>query len=140
MGEYKQPKLTPKLTADILIEFEKDSKMVGIVLIERKNPPLGWALPGGFVDYGESLEQTAIREAKEETSLDVKLVRQFHTYSEPLRDPRHHTVTAVYIAKATGIPKACDDAKNIGIFTRETLPALVFDHSQILNDYFNKRY
>ena len=136
MGEYKQP----KLTVDILIEFEKDSKIAGIVLIERKNPPLGWALPGGFVDYGESLEQTAIREAKEETSLDVKLVRQFHTYSEPLRDPRHHTVTAVYIAKATGTPKACDDAKNIGIFTRETLPALVFDHSQILNDYFNKRY
>ncbi|MBI2645792.1 MAG: NUDIX hydrolase [Deltaproteobacteria bacterium] len=136
MVEYKQP----KLTVDILIEFEKGSKTVGIILIERKNPPLGWALPGGFVDYGESLEQTAIREAKEETSLDVKLIRQFHTYSEPLRDPRHHTVTAVYIAKATGIPKACDDAKEIGIFTRETLPPLVFDHAQILNDYFSKKY
>ena len=134
--EYKQP----KLTVDILIEFEKDSKGMGIVLIERKNPPLGWALPGGFVDYGESLEQTAIREAKEETSLDIKLVRQFHTYSEPLRDPRHHSVTVVYIARATGMPKACDDAKAIGIFTRETLPLLVFDHSQILNDYFSKKY
>ncbi len=136
MPEYKQP----KLTVDILIELEKDSKVIGIVLIERKNPPLGWALPGGFVDYGESLEQTAIREAKEETSLDVKLVRQFHTYSEPLRDPRHHTVTAVYIAKATGTPKACDDAKTVGIFTRESLPPLVFDHTQILNDFFSKKY
>src|SRR3989338_5842212 len=134
--EYKQP----KLTVDILIEFEKDSKGMGIVLIERKNPPLGWALPGGFVDYGESLEQTAIREAKEETSLDVTLIRQLHTYSEPSRDPRHHTVTAVYIAKASGIPKAMDDAKNVGIFTKDQLPPLVFDHIHILNDYFSKRY
>lgn len=129
--EYKQP----KLTVDIIIEVKQ-----GIVLIERKNPPLGWALPGGFVDYGESLEETAVREAKEETSLDVKLIRQFHTYSEPIRDPRHHTVTAVYIAEATGVPKACDDAKNIGVYTQKTLPPLVFDHSQILHDYFSKKY
>ena len=92
------------------------------------------------MDYGESLEQTAIREAKEETSLDVTLIRQLHTYSEPSRDPRHHTVTAVYIAKASGIPKAMDDAKNVGIFTKDQLPPLVFDHIHILNDYFSKRY
>ncbi|HBQ21112.1 MAG: NUDIX hydrolase [Deltaproteobacteria bacterium GWA2_38_16] len=133
--QYKQP----KLTCDIIIEMSYQGK-TGIVLIERKNPPLGWALPGGFVDYGESLEQTAIREAKEETSLDVTLIRQLHTYSEPSRDPRHHTVTAVYIAKASGIPKAMDDAKNVGIFTKDQLPPLVFDHIHILNDYFSKRY
>jgi len=135
MMQYKQP----KLTCDIIIEMSYQGK-TGIVLIERKNPPLGWALPGGFVDYGESLEQTAIREAKEETSLDVTLIRQLHTYSEPSRDPRHHTVTAVYIAKASGIPKAMDDAKNVGIFTKDQLPPLVFDHIHILNDYFSKRY
>ena len=88
-----------------------------IILIERKNPPYGWALPGGYVDYGESLENAAIREAKEETSMDVRLVEQFHAYSNPERDKRHHTVSMVFIAKPERdqIPKACDDAKNIAI-------------------------
>lgn len=126
----------PIPTADIIIEFEDK----GIILIKRKNPPYGWAIPGGFVDYGESLEETAIREAKEETSLDVTLIKQFHTYSDPQRDPRHHTITTVYIAKATGIPKADDDAGEIGIFTQETLPQnLAFDHEKILKDYFSFR-
>ncbi len=122
----------PLVTVDIIIEIN-DS----VVLIERKNPPHGWALPGGFVDYGESLETSAIREAMEETSLNVKLVEQFHSYSDPDRDPRHHTVTTVFIAKASGKPKAEDDAKNIGVFTESTLPLpVVFDHGKILNDYF----
>ncbi len=122
----------PIPTVDIIIETEK-----GIVLIKRKNPPYGWAIPGGFVDYGESLEEAAIREAKEETGLDVELVRQFHTYSNPNRDPRQHTITTVYIAKAKGVPKAGDDAADLGIFTQDNLPSpLVFDHSQILADYF----
>jgi len=127
----------PIPTVDIIIEIESK----GIVLIERKNPPYGWAIPGGFLDYGESLEKAALREAKEETNLDVELARQFHTYSDPKRDPRHHSISTVYIAKAKGIPKAKDDALEIGIFTESNLPdEIAFDHRSILNDYFKKRY
>ncbi len=124
----------PIPTVDIIIEI--DSK--GIILIKRKNPPYGWAIPGGFVDYGESLEGAALREAKEETNLDVQLVKQFHTYSDPKRDPRHHSISTVYIAKAKGIPKAKDDALEIGIFNESNLPEeIAFDHREILNDYFH---
>ena len=123
----------PIPTVDIIIEIESK----GIVLIKRKNPPFGWALPGGFVDYGESLEEGAIREAKEETDLDVKLTQQFHTYSNPNRDSRHHSISTVYIAKAKGVPQAKDDAIEIGIFNQSNLPAeIAFDHRSILNDYF----
>ena len=112
----------------------------GIVLIKRKNPPCGWALPGGFVDYGESLEEAAVREAKEETDLDVKPIRQFHTYSDPARDPRHHSISTVYIAKAKGTPQAGDDAADIGIFNESGLPdAIAFDHRSILRDYFKSK-
>ena len=122
----------PLVTVDIIIEL--DNK---IILIERANPPLGWALPGGFVDYGESLEAAALREAKEETSLDIDLIEQFHTYSDPDRDPRQHTITTVYIAKSTGILKADDDAKNAGFFQEYNLPyPIVFDHEKIIKDYF----
>ena len=108
-----------------------------IVLIERKNPPHGWALPGGFVDYGESLERAAAREAKEETSLDVVLTEQFYTYSDPSRDARHHTVSTVFIATAKGAPRGADDAKAAQLFHQDYLPApLVFDHGKILDDYF----
>ena len=107
MGEKYR---NPLLTVDIIIEIVER----GIVLIERKNPPHGWAFPGGFVDYGESLEKAAVREAKEETSLDVTLTEQFYTYSDPDRDPRHHTVSTVYIAAADGMPRGADDAKEIG--------------------------
>jgi len=128
--------LNPLLTVDIIIEVAGG----GIVLIERKNPPHGWALPGGFVDYGESLERAALREAREETTLDVKLVEQFHTYSDPRRDPRHHTVSTVFIAAGQGIPRAADDAKRAQIFTERNLPApIVFDHPEILNNYFHYR-
>jgi len=126
----------PLLTVDAIIETEG-----GIVLIKRKNPPPGWAIPGGFVDYGETLEEAVCREMKEETGLDVSLVRQFHTYSDPERDPRHHTVTTLFIATATGRPVAGDDAKEAEIFTRDNLPEdIAFDHRQVLEDYFNKRY
>ncbi len=128
----KQKYRNPLLTIDIIIEIDG-----WIVLIERKNPPYGWALPGGFVDYGESLEASAAREAKEETSLNIKLKEQFHTYSDPDRDPRHHTVTTVFIARATGIPKAADDAKKAKTFTENNLPTpIVFDHEKIISDYF----
>jgi ADP-ribose pyrophosphatase YjhB (NUDIX family) len=124
----------PIPTVDIIIEIESE----GIVLIKRKNPPHGWAIPGGFVDYGESLEEAAIREAKEETNLDVELRMQFHTYSDPDRDPRHHSVSTVYIAKGKGIPKAKDDALEVGIFAESNLPGqIAFDHRSILKDYFN---
>ena len=126
----------PLLTVDAIIETNG-----GIVLIKRKNPPLGWAIPGGFVDYGETIESAVVREAKEETSLDISLVRQFHTYSAPERDPRHHTVSTVFIAKADGKPVAADDAEDSGVFTRENLPQdIVFDHRQILEDYFTDKY
>lgn len=129
-----QDRRNPFLTIDIIIEVEGR----GIVLIERKNPPHGWALPGGFVDYGESLEAAAVREAREETSLDVKLVEQFHTYSDPTRDPRHHTVSTIFIAKAAGDPRGADDARRAQIFSENNLPSpLAFDHTQILRDYFD---
>lgn len=132
MGGYQNP--LP--TVDIIIEI--GSK--GIVLIKRKNPPFGWAIPGGFVDYGESLEEAAIREAKEETDLDVKLDKQLHTYSDPERDPRHHSISTVYVAKAKGKPRARDDAIEIGFFNESNLPdEIAFDHRSILKDYFNMK-
>ena len=124
----------PIPTVDIIIEIEPK----GVVLIRRKNPPYGWAIPGGFVDYGESLEEAAIREAKEETNLDVELRAQFHTYSDPNRDPRHHTISTLYVAKANGKPEAQDDALEIGIYSESDLPdEIAFDHRSILDDYFN---
>jgi len=122
----------PLVTVDIIIEIGRE-----IVLIQRANPPLGWALPGGFVDYGEPLELAAVREAREETSLDVELLEQFHTYSDPERDPRHHSISTVFIATASGVPGAADDARSVGLFTQDTLPKpLVFDHAEIVSDYF----
>jgi 8-oxo-dGTP diphosphatase len=131
--------ITPLLAADILIELV-DQANRPFVLIERAFPPYGWAVPGGFVDVGETLEQAAIREAKEETCLDISLTVLLGIYSNPNRDPRNHTVTAVYIAEATGMPQAADDAKNFGIFTFDNLPTmLAFDHAQVLADYQNYR-
>jgi len=129
-------KKEPRITADIIIELEDR----GIVLIKRKNPPVGWALPGGFLDYGESLEDCAIREAKEETSLDIELKGQFHTYSTLDRDPRWHTVTMVFVATSSGVPKASTDASEIEVFKRNKIPKdLVFDHNKILEDYFKAK-
>lgn len=123
----------PTPTVDIIIEVEEG----GIILIMRKNEPIGWAIPGGFVDYGESLEDAAIREAREETSLDVTLTGQLHTYSKPDRDPRQHTISTVFTAEGRGNPRAADDAAEIGIFTEDTLPdSIMFDHREILSDYF----
>ena len=133
----------PAPTVDIIIEVD-DGQGAGekrIVLIKRKNPPLGWALPGGFVDYGETIEAAAVREALEETSMPVTLVRQFHTYSEPVRDPRRHTITTVFIATANGAPKGADDASEARVFSIDALPQpIAFDHADILRDYREGRY
>lgn len=128
MGVHRNP--LP--TVDIIIELKG-----GIVLIERKNPPPGWAIPGGFVDEGESLEDAARREALEETSLRVRLKCQLHAYSDPKRDPRFHTVSVVFVAEAEGTPRAEDDAKNVAVFSEADIPKnLAFDHARILSDYF----
>ncbi len=127
--------ITPLLAADAIIQLI-DQPGRPFVLIERAYPPYGWAIPGGFVDVGETLENAAIREAKEETSLDISLTALLGMYSNPKRDNRNHTVTAVYIAEATGLPCAADDAKNFGLFTFANLPAeLAFDHALVLADF-----
>jgi len=127
--------VTPLLTVDIIIELPHLND-TPIVLIERRYPPHGWALPGGFVDMGESLESAAIREAKEETSLDITLKILLGCYSDPSRDKRLHTASAVYIAQAMGKPAAADDAKNLAIYCLNDIPdKLAFDHEQIVSDY-----
>lgn len=121
----------PAPTVDVIIEI--DGK---IVLIERKNEPHGWAIPGGFVDYGERVERAAVREAKEETTLDVTLSELLYVYSDPSRDPRLHTMSTVFIATATGTPEGADDALDARLFSLDALPSLMcFDHGQIIADY-----
>lgn len=130
----------PTPTVDIIIELV-DRRDRPIVLIERQNPPLGWAIPGGFVDYGESVETAAKREALEEVSLAVELIEQFHVYSAPDRDLRQHTISIVFLATAKGEPSAADDAKNLQVFAPWEIPHnLCFDHDRILDDYLRYRY
>ncbi|GAB6060866.1 NUDIX domain-containing protein [Desulfonatronum parangueonense] len=133
-AELLEDYLNPVPTVDILINIPGK----GIVLIERRNPPPGWALPGGFIDHGESAEQAAVREAREETGLDVELTGLLGVYSDPRRDPRQHTISTVYTAQAVNPEqmKAGDDAGKVGIFPVDALPSnLAFDHGRILQDY-----
>ena len=139
MAEQKSPR-NPAPTVDLIIEMA-DRPHRPIVLIERLNTPYGWALPGGFVDYGESVETAARREAQEETCLPVTLIEQFYVYSDPSRDQRQHTLSIVFIATATGQPSAQDDAKSLAIFNPWQCPVdLCFDHDQILQDYWRYRH
>ena len=125
----------PVPTVDIIIDI--DGK---VVLIERRNPPLGWALPGGFVDYGESVEHAAEREAMEETGLKLAELQQFGVYSDPARDPRQHTLSVVFTARGIGTPEAADDAKRLALYDLDALPApLCFDHAKILDDYRRRK-
>jgi 8-oxo-dGTP diphosphatase len=122
----------PVPTVDTIIEVPG-----GIVLIERRYPPLGWALPGGFVEYGETVATAAVREAREETGLDVTLTQLFGVYSDPHRDPRQHSIAIVFIAVARGVPIGADDAAAARVVTEQTLPTpIAFDHGQILREYF----
>jgi len=131
--------VTPLLAADVIIEL-CDRPGRPVVLIERRNVPRGWALPGGFVDVGETVEQAAMREAEEETGLVVELDLLLGCYSDPARDPRGHTVSAVYVARSAGEPIARDDAKAVAVIDVDRLPrGLVFDHEMILHDYLRYR-
>jgi len=132
----KEPPKTPLVTVDIIVESD-----AGIVLVRRRNPPHGWALPGGFVDPGESVAQAARREAKEEVGLDVELLELLGVYSDPKRDPRGmYTVSTVFIARAGGRPVGGDDAAEARVFALDALPAdIVFDHPTIIGDYRRHR-
>jgi len=129
---------TPALTVDVVIELV-DRPGRPIVLIERRNPPPGHALPGGFVDVGETVEEAARREALEETGLAVTLRSLLGVYSDPARDPRMHTASVVYVGEARGEPRAGDDAARIRVVTLDDLPDLAFDHARILADYARQR-
>jgi len=130
----------PIPTVDIIIEMS-DRPHRPIVLIERLNEPYGWAIPGGFVDYGEPVEVAARREAQEETGLAIELIEQFQVYSDPSRDPRKHTMSVVFIAEAKGEPQAGDDAKGLALFESWRVPEnLCFDHDRILRDYWRYRH
>ena len=125
----------PFPTVDVIIRIGER-----IVLIERRGEPKGWALPGGFVDYGESLEAAALREAREETGLELRNLRQFGAYSDPARDPRRHNISVVFTAEADGEPVAGDDAAGAALFPLDALPSpLCFDHGQIIEDYMSRR-
>ena len=126
--------VTPLLAADVIIELA-DRPGRPIVLIERRYPPPGWAIAGGFVDVGETVEAAAAREALEETGLRVGPLTLLGLYSDPARDPRGHTVSAVYVAQAHGEPVAGDDAGSAGVFQLDALPELAFDHDRVLADY-----
>jgi len=134
-GQKVKDYRNPFPTVDVIIELPE-----GLVLIERKNEPLGWAIPGGFVDYGESLESAALRESREETSLEVTDLRLLGCYSDPARDRRSHNISTVYVARATGTPRAGDDAAGLAVFPSDALPEpLCFDHGQILADYLKRK-
>ncbi len=127
----------PVPTVDVIIELGDGGE---IVLIKRKNPPLGLAIPGGFVDYGERVEEAAVREAREETGLEVTLKYLLGVYSDPKRDSRLHTISTVFVAGATGIPRAGDDAKEVLIVKPERIQEpLCFDHSKIISDYLKRK-
>ena len=132
---------TPKLTVDVILRVWEGDLLQGIVLIDRKNPPLGLAIPGGFVEVGESVETAAVREMKEEVGLDVELANLLGVYSDPKRDPRFHTVSVVFVGDAEGEPRAATDAKEAAIYPLEELPldCLVFDHRKILLDFLEKK-
>ena len=131
---------TPKLTVDVIIRVWEEHHLQGVVLIERENPPVGLAIPGGFVEVGESVQDAALREMKEETGLEVQLAYLLGVYSAPNRDPRFHTVSVVFVGDAVGRPKAGSDATEASVYSLEEIPLdrLVFDHREILLEFLGK--
>jgi 8-oxo-dGTP diphosphatase len=128
----------PFPTVDCLIRYPDTSGEMGVVLVRRRNPPPGWAIPGGFVDYGESVEAAVRREMKEETNLELAELEQFHVYSDPDRDPRFHTIGTVFLARGVGELRAGDDAGEAKVVRLEELPPpeeIAFDHHRILSEY-----
>ena len=130
---------TPYLATDSIIKIYEKDRLCGIVLIERKNPPLGIALPGGFVEVGERVEDACVREMKEETGLDVRIEKLLGIYSDPERDPRFHTISALFVSRAEGVPKGGDDAKRAFVVRLEEIPweDLLFDHAKMLRDFLS---
>ncbi len=134
MTKQTWPPVTPKLTVDAVIRTPE-----GVVLIKRKNPPIGWALPGGFVDVGERVEEAVVREAREETGLKIRDLWLVGVYSDPGRDPRFHTVSVVFGASAEGSPRGADDAAEAVAFADDKLPVnIVFDHRGIIEDFLRQ--
>ncbi len=133
--------ITPKLAVDAIVDYQGK-----IVLIERKNPPYGWAIPGGFVDVGETVEDAVRREMKEEIGVELFDLKQFHAYSDPKRDKRWHTISLIFTATCKMAPIAGDDAKNFALFTKEEITKmgkeqkLCFDHDEVLSDYFLQKF
>lgn len=124
----------PFPAVDAVIRYYDGDKFLGIVLVDRRFPPRGWAFPGGFVEHNETLERAVVREAKEETGLKITDLKQFHTYSEPKRDPRIHTISTVFLCHAKGKIKPGSDAKGVRVFPKDLLPKMCFDHAKVLED------
>lgn len=132
-----EPPRHPRITVDAILEWPGRR----VILITRRFLPSGLALPGGFVEWGETLEDACRRDVLEETGLSILSLRQFHSYSAPGRDPRHHTISVVFLARAEGTPRAGDDAAGIHIVSLDALPeTLCFDHAEILADYRSGRW
>jgi 8-oxo-dGTP diphosphatase len=136
-GEALAPPPYPPPTVDAILEIAPGK----VLLVWRRYPPIGWALPGGFVETGESVEEACAREIFEETGLVITDHRQMHVYSDPMRDPRGQTISTVFVSRPTGSPRAGDDAAEVATYPLDSLPdPICFDHARILEDFRVSRW